>query len=345
MKKNLLPYVATAIMLIFFACSNENLTIEEKTEIEAESIITITASMPDDNPDTRISLTRDEKNIKLAWQAGDWLQFAYVQGTTKIKQSTQISANNIDSSGKRVTFSLTPPSAINPNQPYTLYGVYGYYSQTPEEGGISNSNPTNVILTKEPGSRGTIELVQNRGDVMLYFKANKTPNNPLETVNFKHLGSLFAISFNSTVALSSTSGITQARLVGVDSSGNTLQNGNWAYNNGDGGEIFDLITEEQQNQNSGGNYISFSLAGSSWNSGETTTLWGWYPPKANEAWPALRLEIADTAGNTIISSVNFKPARTAPTPVGKVFHFYAEWDGTDLVFTNNDFTSPSPALD
>lgn len=343
MRKKYLPFIAIAIMTFFVACSNEDLITEENTP-EAEGAITITASMPDDEPQTRIVLTRDGKNIDLAWQAGDWLQFAYVQDGTKRKKSIQLSSANILNNGKRVIFTINPPDGIVANQPYNLYGVYGLYSTNTEEGGISDANPTNVILTRNPGNRGTLELVQNRGDVMLYFKSSVTPGNPPTTVTFKHLGSLFAISFNNTVNPSPTSGVTGARLVGVDANGDELTNGNWAFKNGAGGKTFDLLTEEFQDTTSGGNYISFTTAGRQWIAGTTAILWGWYPPLPNKAWPALRLQMTNNDGGASISSLNFKPARASAPLAGKAYHFYAKWDGTDLVFTDDTFTISPPAL-
>ena len=341
MRKKYLPFIAIAIMTFFVACSNEDLITEENTP-EAEGAITITASMPDDEPQTRIVLTRDEKNINLTWQPNDWLQFAFVQNGTKRKKSIQLSSANILNNGKRVTFTINPPDGIVANQPYDLYGVYGLYSTNTEVGGISDANPTNVILTRNPGNRGTLELVQNRGDVMLYFKSSVTPGNPPTTVTFKHLGSLFAISFNNTVNPSPTSGVTGARLVGVDANGDELTNGNWAFNNGTGGQVFNLLTEQFQDITTAGNYISFSTAGTTWNVGQTTTLWAWYPPIPNQVWPALRLVMTNSSGDEVLSSVNFKPQRPTAPVVGKVYHFYARWNGTNLNFTNDQFVV-SPA--
>ena len=341
MRKKYLPFIAIAIMTFFVACSNEDLITEENTP-EAEGAITITASMPDDEPQTRIVLTRDEKNINLTWQPNDWLQFAFVQNGTKRKKSIQLSSANILNNGKRVTFTINPPDGIVANQPYDLYGVYGLYSTNTEVGGISDANPTNVILTRNPGNRGTLELVQNRGDVMLYFKSSVTPGNPPTTVTFKHLGSLFAISFNNTVNPSPTSGVTGARLVGVDANGDELTNGNWAFNNGTGGQVFNLLTEQFQDITTAGNYISFSTAGTTWNVGQTTTLWAWYPPIPNQVWPALRLVMTNSSGDEVLSSYNFKPQRPTAPVAGKVYHFYARWNGTNLNFTNDQFVV-SPA--
>ena len=40
--------------------------------------------MPDD-PNTRVSLTQEGKNIKLKWEVNDEIQLAFVQGSSKQK--------------------------------------------------------------------------------------------------------------------------------------------------------------------------------------------------------------------------------------------------------------------
>ena len=345
MRKKYLPFIAIAIMTFFVACSNEDLITEENTP-EAEGAITITASMPDDEPPTRVGLERDGKNINLTWLAGYHLQFAIVQGENKYRQGFSLTPNNVSNDGKMVDFNLALPDAstgFDKDEPFDAYGLYGLYDEGPVFS-LSDDNYTNVILTKDAGSMGTLQAIQYRGDVMLYFKETGISlSNPPATVTFKHLGSLFAINIRNAVAPSSTT-VTQARLVGVDDNGNLLTDGNWAYNNGTGGKIFDLITEKFQDTTSGGNYISFTTAGRQWIAGTTTILWGWYPPLPNKAWPALRLQMTNNDGVASISSLNFKPARASAPLAGKAYHFYAKWDGTDLVFTDDTFTISPPAL-
>ena len=348
MRKKYLPFIAIAIMILFAACSSEDLITEENIEPQVEGrTISLTASIPDEEPATRVALTRDEKNINLTWQSGDRLQFAIVQGTTKVKRVITLTQNNITNNAKTVSFAITVPSEIDDNEPFDLYGLYSNYKNVDNlpnglPNGLSETNPTNVILTRTPGSMGTLTAVQNRGDVMIYFKSSVTPGNPPTTVTFKHLGSLFAISLKNTSSTSLT-GFQELRLQGVG--GGTDEK--WAYNSSAGGQIFDLETEQFQNKDSGGNFISFNIPGpaATFAANATATLWGWYPPLPHKNWPALQLQLIEANGTTIVKqSVNSKLARTAPTAPGRTYHFYARWDGTDLVFTNDTFTTPSPAL-
>ena len=85
MKNKILYFVAVAIMLSLSACSNEGIFEEVKSEVATETqltpsrTITLTASMPEDEPPTRINLTQGaDKNISLTWEVGDKLQLAFV---------------------------------------------------------------------------------------------------------------------------------------------------------------------------------------------------------------------------------------------------------------------------
>lgn len=350
MKKLFPSFIAIAIIIFLVACSNEDLILKENTEPKVEGYtLSLTASIPNDEPTTRIGLERDGKKINVTWLAGYHLQFAIVQGENKYRQGLSLSPSNISNDGKTVDFNLELPNSstgFDKDEPFDVYGLYGLYDLF-DDGpvySLSNDNHTNVILTKDAGSMGTLQAIQLRGDVMIYFKETGINlSNPPTSVTFKHLGSLFAINIRNVVAPSSTT-VTQARLVGVDDNGVVLTEGNWAYNNGAGGKTFDLVNEAFQDTTSGGNYISFTTAGSQWNAGTTTTLWGWYPPLPNKAWPALRLQMTNNDGVASISSLNFKPARATAPLAGKAYHFYARWNGVNLVFTDETFTTPSPAL-
>ncbi len=319
-------------MTFFAACNNEEFLPEPLTEtnletnIEETQTLSITVDMPgDENPPTRVTLDRDGKDIVLRWQEGDRLQFAFVQGNDKYKNFIY-SLTQISPDGKTVTFDIPFPSTFDANEPFDLYGVYSNYNNS----GIDQSNPTNVILTNNPGSiNNTLQQVENRGDVMLYFESKNIDLNTPVTVEFKHLGSLFSVSINNITAdlsIPNYAEITNVRLVGVDNDGVVLENGNWAYNNGPGGQIFDLLTEEFQNISSAGNYISFATAGSTWAIGETTTLWGWYPPIPNQPWPALKLQMTRDDGSVILESTNFKPARATAPEAGRSYYFYASFN-------------------
>lgn len=341
MMRKLLPFVAIALMVLIAACSNESSLPE--TALETAPTLSFSATMPGDDPATRVLLDQKEnKTIALKWQAGDKLHFAFVQGETKRKNTITIKAAEISTDGKNVEFNVSIPEGIEAGE-YDLYGVYGVDGN---DGGLSDANFTNFILPTNPSSMGSLERVQNRGDVMLYFEAkNIDPNNPPTSVTFKHLGSLFSVSFNNitqgNLDFGAQNSITQIRLVGIGSDNDEK----WAFNSGEGAQIYDLENGVLLNQETASNSISFLATNSEWIVGQTTTLWGWYPILPNKGWPILQLQLLSSDGTVIRASTNTKPKKaTAPT-AGKSYYFYATLDANnDLSFVDPfDLTSPAPA--
>ena len=92
------------------------------------------------------------------------------------------------------------------------------------------------------------------------------------------------------------------------------------------------------------NYLSFNVANSSLAAGETIELWAWYAPVPLAVWPELKLELMDTDDASLTISTNSKSARTGLTATGKSYYFYAVWDGSELMFTDETFTPP-PSID
>ena len=316
MRKKTSLFVAIAIMLLFNACNNEEQLLE--TKLEAVRTLSFTASIPDDDPTTRVGLEqKEDKSIALTWEAGDQLQLAFVQGATKIKRT--ITIKDISNGGKTAQFDILLPEEIKTGN-FNLYGVFG-------GGGLSDANPTDVILPNNAGSALSLEDVKEREDVMLYFSLEDVDTeNPAVSVTFKHLGSLFSISFKNT-GTTDIENFTEARLVGIDG------DDNWAFNSGVGGEIYDLETGTFQNKESAINYISFNAAGRSLASGEIITLWSWYPPLPDKMWPSLELNIM--VGDAVIdTSQNSRQARTTFTSVGMSYYFYVEWNDSELKFVD-----------
>ena len=62
MRKNILYLMTIAIIMLFGACSNDILFNENDNGLSSgkKGTISITASMPDENPTTRVSLEQDE---------------------------------------------------------------------------------------------------------------------------------------------------------------------------------------------------------------------------------------------------------------------------------------------
>ena len=320
MRKTTLSILAIIIMAFLGACNTEDDLFVKNPEQTRK--LTLTASMPDDDPTTRVALEKKDNNtIALTWETNDELQLLFVQND--FKKKTTVKVKSITEEGKKAQFDIVLPTEINDGT-FTLYGIYG-------GGGLDDTNPAIVTLPANPGDATSLADVQTRKDVILYFEsANIDATNPKAAVSFQHLGSLFNITLKNT-ATSNLENIKGARLVGVGG------DGNWAYNNNAGAQTYNLLTGEFENKGTAGNYISFATTSSTLAANDEISFWGWYPPLPDKNWPELKLELWDeTTAN--YTTANNKAARGKSTAAGKAYYFYAIWNGSKLSFTNSSFT-------
>ena len=335
MKKKSILFTAILAILLFASCNNEEILPE------MNPTLSLTLSMPEDNPTTRVDLNEEpNKLISLKWVIGDKVKLVFIQGS--LKEIVEAEAISTSASRRSADFNVPIPAGMQVGL-FDLYGVYG-------GGGIditSGPNPLAVfptlpnIATTLNGAEST--SVQNRKDVMLYFALQGiNTNNPPASVTLIHFGSLFSVVFDDpngdTPQFLLDAGITESRLVGVHNTGGNV---NWAYNSGTGGKSFDLVTGQFQNTTSGGNYISFKPSFTS-TINSRLTLWGWYPIIGIQL-PDLQYQLY--SGTTLrYATSNFKLART---PVaGKSYIFYVGTKGAggtpqlpifELFFTNDQF--------
>lgn len=239
MMKKIIYITTIAMILLLGACSNEEILIDNDKDLankpETAQTLSVTAIVQGDDPNTRVSLTQqDNRNIALKWEKDDVLHFAIVpigEGTTPIQTSYTLKQDDISTDGKKANFNISLSGVST--EKFNLYGVYG-------GGGIDISganpvaklpaNPGNAISLNDPTSS-----VESREDVMLYFKEiDIVKANPQISVAFQHLGSLFSVNLRNT-CFQTFEGLTEVRLVGVDSNGDELTDqtgGDWAYNTG-----------------------------------------------------------------------------------------------------------------
>lgn len=325
MRNKIFPIVALAMIMLVGACSSDDLIPEIAKKISkpaAARTISLTINTPpEDDPNTRVALNQEGKNIALTWEVGDELKLAFVQeGKTTVNRTVPIT--NIDNGGKTAKFEIAIPADFDQTLNFKLYGVYGGGALT----GTTVTLPANAgSATSLKGTETT--SVQKRKDVMLRFQSEVVVGSSNVAVTFQHLGSLFCITLTNNTG-DDFANIQEARLVGIDNSSNV----NWAYNFAAGGQTFDLATGEFQNRMSGGNYISFKASKTTLEKQKTITYWAWYPPLSDKTWPALQLQLRD--GTAVLqTSANSTKARTEATVAGKSFYFYAGWDGTELTIT------------
>src|SRR5690554_1774058 len=196
--KKISSQLITLLLIFLVGCSPEE--VINDTEIPEEQsegrTFSLTANIPTkDNSNsvtaisTKLSLTEDESKVSLAWENGDEIQLVFVQNEIKTSQPTTV--NEISNNGKTAKFQFLLPENIDPSETFDLYGVFG--------GEGLDSDPTIANLPTNPGEATSLISVEDRKDVMLYFKTSGLSTNNLSiNVNFKHLGSLFKISLKNS---------------------------------------------------------------------------------------------------------------------------------------------------
>lgn len=318
MRKRILPFFAIVIMMAIGGCNNN-----EEQLLDSQPTFSFNASIADEQPTTRVNLGSNiDDDIIVKWEVGDVIDVSYVQnGVTRTGKATVVNTSN---EGKQAIFgNVKLPEGIVPGV-VDVYGVYG-------GGGIA-FNTTNAVLPTNAGSAQSLPDLLNRNDVMLYFAAKNfnTKNSSTASVDFKHLGSVISITLRNTCKNAMT--LNRAILEGV----NNPTNKNWAYNTGTGGNIFDLSSQTFQNTQSAGNILSFSTNVTKLRPrGGVMSFLAWYPFLPNKNLPELQLELIP--GGTTRTTINTLPAQGAPLSLGKVYYVYAQWNGTNIRFTNELF--------
>lgn len=121
MKKKLLYITMIATILLFGACSNEELLTESTGRT-----ISLSVSMTDGQNNTRVDLNNDTINrtVELKWKVDDPIQLVFDQeGITKT--SVLATVKRISEGGKTAHFNIEIPPSVAEGGRFTLYGVYG----------------------------------------------------------------------------------------------------------------------------------------------------------------------------------------------------------------------------
>ena len=334
MKNKILYFSLIATILLFNSCSNEDSL--SGIEIESGRKISITASMPEGEPTTRVDLNQNSKNIELIWKVNDEIEVLFVQGPNRLKQKVIVTSTSPDK--KTAYFDIIIPAALKTGT-YDFYGVYG-------GNGLLETDPTIAIMPRGPYNANSLNIgsssIQSRKDVVLFFSYKNIPaTSPQKSVDFKHLGSLFNISindFNPTIAsFLASQDINQIRLVGVNNNDK-----NWAFNSIFCGQYFDMVNNKFLYQENSSNYIYFNPITPGL-SGGILNLWGWYP-MVGKVWPELKLVMTNSKEEAVIISTNSKLAKTTAPVAGKTYHFYIAHDNTPppatkFYFSNDTFTA------
>ncbi len=321
--KTKILFIALIVPVLLTGCIQDCITDPSASA----TTMTITADLPgesanvsgtgEDMPGTRVGLTQDGLNVKSTWEVDDKIYLVFAEGTTaKGKQTVTLTSDNIKNDGKKASFSITIPGTITADN-FNLYGVYG--------GSGFNGETYDLNLSNLAWS-GTLTEVQNKDLMLLRFAAEGiSKSSPSFTVAFAHVGSLFHIALKNSSTSTTLSGITKAEL--------TAETAIQAHQNG-GSATYNPVDGTFSGTTTTGTSLPFDLSTSqNLAAGSTLDFWGWYPPQSGQNWPELSLKIIATGGP--YTSIDTKAARATATAAGKAYHFYANYDGTELYFTNS----------
>ena len=304
-------------LIIIAGCTKNAINNENPMPEMGQYKLVITASAPNESPQTRINLAPEAntKNVIVTWKAGDILYFFFRQGTTLEEgNSVTLAQQDISSNGKVATFTITVPAGIDTGNPFKIYALHG----APY---ILDNGKINVNVSPVGFS-----LLTALNNVPVSGEVTVTPPVGSITIPFNHLGVLQCLNFKNTSTSDFVITPTLANASGTD----------WyyTYSGGTTAPHYDLIGKTVEDAT-----VMPSAAGNvTIPSNSTVQLAQWIMPTADNT-PEIKLR-AQNGGTTYISN-NCKPARNSAMQQGSAYHLYAIWDGNELYFTNNAFTPKS----
>ncbi len=319
MKNRFFLGVVSALLLIT-GCTNDEIVNEQPTPDAGEGKITITASMPNESTQTRLSLEQQAGMLAIItkWKVGDEIRFYFKQGDNFSPTSTAVTltAENISGDGKSATFTVNVPSGIDTGAAFTVYAVHGASSRL---------DGANILINVSPGVFTPLNQLQDvpiAGAVTI-----ETPGTPI-SITFTHLGTLQCLTVKNT---SSTDFTFTPSLVNV---GGTI----WFYTAATGAVPYFNLT--------GGTVSDYDETFTPPTStpitlspNEDIKLAQWVRPKADMFVPEIKLNAQPPVGATIVSA-NSKLPRTSYMQEGRAYHLYALWNGNSLYFTDYTLTPP-----
>jgi hypothetical protein len=319
MRNNFFIWMASAFMIVA-GCTEKELASNKPTPgVEGRKLV-LTASVPNETPETRLNLEPEigTKNIIVKWKAGDVIYFFFQQGTT-LKEGTNVTLTQqvISPNGKNATFTVHVPTEIDLNEDFTLYALHG----APY---IVDAANCKINVNVSPVGFSLLTALNNvpvSGEVAI-----TPPVGPI-TINFNHLGVLQSLNFKNTSGADFT--ITPTL---TNEGGTTWY---YTYSGGTTAPHYDLIGKQIADVT-----VTPSGVGTVTIPNESTVqLVQWVMPKTVNT-PEIKLNALASGGTTYVSD-NSKPARGSIMQKGKAYHLYALWNGSELYFTDNTFTSPA----
>lgn len=311
--------VLLGLLIIVIGCSGEVENIDLPIDEKVGRTIKFSATVADESLSTRMTMEQDGLDVKFKWEVGDEIKLLYTDGEQFANSVTIVTA--VSNDGRTAQFELLLPGPTD-STTFDLYGFYGGGSLA----AINTGDIGYVNLPSLPWG-GSQSLVED--NIMLRFEATEIDvNNPEISVVFRHVGSLFKIFLENTSSIT-LSDITSVEIYSEDGSEIYAH-----QSNGSTAAQYDIINDEFVDGTTVfNNQLSF-VTSDNLNTGEVLELWGWYPPsqETGHNWPALKLRVQHSGGPT--ETIDTKGAKTATTAIGRAYHFYAIFNGTNLEFSD-----------
>ena len=319
---------AALVMLAAGGCSKQE--FKEAVQQNNPRIITINASLPSVDSQTRTTLAQDGEGIVMKWENTDKLYLNFKYGGNFYRADAPIKAASISSDKRQASFTVTLPSAIPDGAAFDLYGVYQKESTLNEHnGGYFEKGKNNNVYVFENGEEGCITL-DKMGTTQsgiarpaVAFKRIGITATTMAPIVFEHLGWMMALHFkNDSGAQIDLPGNLSFRYIAMPST-------SFIYN---GFHISQDVSIDLSNW--------LPLYGEKLGAGETIVLYRWLI-----STPNIDKMYGDgyISGNFILTDSSpdgkYLPAKTVEK--GKVYHTYMTWNGTHLKITDRNGT-PMP---
>ena len=323
-------WVVSALLLLV-GCTNDEIVNEQQAPEEGK--ITLTASVPGETAQTRLSLTKETgtKNIVVTWRVGDQAKFFFKQNSTIVEGAlVELTTDDITNEGKEADFNVDIPEGIDGQNPYTVYMTHGAESKLVEGQILINVTPSWLMP------------MADLHDVPVAGSVEITGGALIGDIPLQHLGTLQCVTIQNSSA-EELSFIYPSIYLSDWSASQYYYDKDYyyvPYYNLISGEVEDIEEE----------YSSPAETPITVAPNETVLLAQWIKPLPGIPASKIRLAIATLPDNPDypdymeVSSQNRKPARNSVMQTGRAYHLYALWDGSTLCFTDDTFTSPLSPL-
>ena len=320
MKAKLIFLAAIALTV---ACNKENPSAAPEA-----TVLRFKAGVPA-STETKITSEQDGTGLKFAWEEDDVICLNFIYNGNSYPIDAAIDATTISTDGTNAEFTVTLPEAIPADASFDVYAIY-QKAQTwapAQNRKWYDEDSFRFVTTETYGVALVSSFEDNPGKTSniirpaLYGEQKGVTASSLESFTLEHLGWVACLHFRNKTA--STIDVPRSLTIrSTDYYSQLFKNSDEFFQIGSGinntsHEIHFALANDQSRE-----YYGKSLA-----AGEEGVYYRW--TTSVESLPELigRMNISDTE---TVTSTNSLSARTV-TP-GKMYHFYLNWDGTDLTF-------------